>query len=203
MNDLDKALAEITTIRAQLARGEAFLGYGPATMAATAVLALLAATAQAWWLEDPVGQVTAYLALWTATAASAAGLIAAEAVTRSRRLHSGLAQAMIATAVEQFLPAAAAGVLLTAVLLRFAPDTLWMLPGLWQIVFSLGVFSSCRGLPRPIFAVGIWYLVAGLAVLAWAQGEQALAPWAMGVPFTVGQLLLAAILQWSARRDER
>jgi len=29
-----------------------------------------------------------------------------------------------------------------------------MLPGLWQIVFSLGVFSSCRFLPRPMLAAG-------------------------------------------------
>ena len=28
--------------------------------------------------------------------------------------------------------------------LLFAPDNLWMLPGLWQILFSLGVFASCR-----------------------------------------------------------
>ena len=47
MRDLDKALADITAIRAQMARGTEFQGYGPITVAATGVLALAAAGAQA------------------------------------------------------------------------------------------------------------------------------------------------------------
>jgi hypothetical protein len=41
MRDLDKALADIFTIRSQIAAGTAFRGYGPATVAATGGLALL------------------------------------------------------------------------------------------------------------------------------------------------------------------
>ena len=40
-----------------------------------------------------------------------------------------------------------------------------MLPGMWQIIFSLGVFSSCRFLPRPMIAAGLWYLLTGLVAL--------------------------------------
>lgn len=195
MNDLDKALAEISAIRSQMARGAEFHGFGPATLAMTGILALLAAAAQSLWLGDPARDIASYLVLWMGTAAVSLALIGVEAVTRSRRVHSGLAQEMLAAAVEQFLPSAAAGVLLTAVLLCFAPASLSLLPGLWQIVFSLGVFASCRFLPRQIFAVGVWYLVTGLFCLALAGGDQAFSPWAMGVPYGVGQLLIAAILQ--------
>src|SRR5258708_12195140 len=80
----------------------------------------------------------------------------------SRRIHSGLADAMIHAATEQFIPAGVAGALLTFVLFRYAPQSLWMLPGLWQIVFSLGIFASCRSLPRPMFAACAWYLAAAL-----------------------------------------
>src|SRR5262249_31537200 len=197
MSDLDKALAEIGQIRSQIARGTEFRGYGPSTVAATGVLALIAALGQAQLIDDPVGRIAAYLALWVATAAASAIIIAVEAVTRSRRIHSGLAQEMIQSAVEQFLPALVAGVLLTAVLLRFAPETVWMLPGLWQIMFGLGVFASCRFLPRPMFAVGVWYLAAGLACLAIESLHQSLSPWSMGIPFGVGQLLVAFILQYN------
>ncbi len=202
MHDLDKALAEITAIRTQIARGKEFHGYGPATLAATGVLAMLAAAVQAAWLADPAGDFGAYLALWTAVAAISVILIGIEMITRSRRVHSGLAEEMIWTAVEQFLPAAAAGVLLTAIILHFVPESLWMLPGLWQIVFSLGVFASGRFLPRPIFVAGAWYLGTGLACLVFARGAHAFSPWAMGVPYGMGQLLIAAILQRSlGRRD--
>jgi hypothetical protein len=194
VKDLDEALTEITAIRHQMARSAEFRGYGPATLAATGVFAALAAGAQALWLKHPETDVASYLTLWVTTAALSAALIGFEMVGRSRRVHTGLAEEMIATAVEQFLPAAAAATLLTAVLYLFAPSNLWMLPGLWQILFSLGVFASCRFLPRSIFAVGVWYLTTGLACLAFASGERAFSPWAMGVPYGVGQLLSAALV---------
>ena len=86
--------------------------------------------------------------------------------------------------------------MLAVVLIRCAPQNLWMLPGLWQVVFSLGVFASCRFLPRQMFAVGVWYLAAGLFCLAAGSTSRALSPWMMGIPFGVGQLLVAAVLQF-------
>ena len=202
VKDLDQALTEITAIRHQMARSAEFRGYGPATLAATGVFAALAAAAQALWLEHPESDVASYLTLWLATAALSGTLIGVEMVARSRRVHTGLAEEMIATAVEQFLPAAAAGTLVTAVLFLFAPDNLWMLPGLWQILFSLGVFASCRFLPRSIFAVGVWYLTTGLACLAFASGARAFSPWAMGLPYAVGQLLSAALVLQDSTEEE-
>jgi|SRR5271165_5256869 len=195
MIDLDKALADITAIRNQMARGAEFRGYGPMTVAATGLLAFLAAGIQALWIADPASNVFAYLVLWIATAAISVILIGTETVTRSRRIHSDLADEMIYAAAEQFVPAGVTGALLTVVLFRFAPQCLWMLPGLWQIVFSLGFFSACRSLPRPMFAVGVWYLGTGLSSLAFTGESYAFSPWAMAGSFGIGQLLMAVILQ--------
>jgi hypothetical protein len=197
MNDLNKALADITAIRIQMARGAEFRGYGPVTVAATGLLAVIAAVIQARWLPDPAADAFSYVALWTATAAISVALVGAEMVARSRRIHSGLADEMIHAATEQFIPAGVAGALLTFVLIRFAPESLWMLPGLWQVIFSLGFLASCRSLPRSMYAVGVWYLAAGLTCLALAGGAHSLSPWAMAVPFGIGQLLMAVILYQS------
>jgi hypothetical protein len=194
MEELDRALADITAIRSQLARGTQFRGYGPMTVAATGFVAMGAAALQALWLPDPESALLEYVGIWVATAAISTFLIGVEMVARSRRIHSGLADEMIHAATEQFVPAGVAGALLTFVLFRFAPQSLWMLPGLWQIVFSLGIFASCRSLPRPMFAAGVWYLAAGLASLAWANGVNAYSPWAMAVPYGIGQLFIAAVL---------
>jgi hypothetical protein len=202
MEELDRALADITAIRSQLARGTEFRGYGPVTVAATGFVAVGAAGIQALWLPDPAADLFAYVVIWVATAAISIVLIGIEMVARSRRIHSGLADAMIHAATEQFTPAGVAGALLTFVLFRFAPQSLWMLPGLWQIIFSLGIFASCRSLPRPMFGAGIWYLAAGLAGLAFANGAHAYSPWAMAVPFAVGQLLIAAVLYWSVGESD-
>src|SRR5882724_4229499 len=142
MKDLERALADITAIRSQMARGTQFRGYGPVTVAATGLLSLLSAALQALYLPAPAQSPLGYLALWAGMAAVAVVLTAAEMVARTRRVHGGLADEMLYQAVEQYIPAGVAGTLITVVLYRYAGEALWMLPGLWQIIFSLGVFAS-------------------------------------------------------------
>ena len=203
MHDLNKALGDINSIRRQVAHSTEFRGYGPATLASTGVLAVGAAGAQALWLPDPAHHILAYLGIWVWIAVLSAALIGIQMNARTRRIHSGLADEMIGMAVEQFLPSACAGALITVVLVRSVPGAAWMLPGLWQIILSLGVFSSCRFLPRGVAAVGAWYLLTGLTCIALAD-NRALSPWAMGIPFAGGQLLVAAIMFYAAQeaRDE-
>jgi hypothetical protein len=198
MRDLDKALADILAIRSQIAAGTAFRGYGPAAVAATGGLALLTAILQYLWLDDPTGHPMEFLGGWAAAALVSGGMIWTEMQARSRRHHSGLADAMVLQAVEQFLPAGAAGVLLAAMLWKFAPEALWMLPGLWQLLVSLGVFASVRSLPRTVAFAGAWYFVAGFGCLLLASQTHALSPWTMGLPFVIGQLLMAAILHFAS-----
>ncbi|HEY0760698.1 MAG TPA: hypothetical protein VGD59_15730 [Acidisarcina sp.] len=198
MNDLDKALGDIGSIRRQVAHSTEFRGYGPATLAATGGLAAAAATAQAFWAPNVTEHIQAYLSIWLATAIVSAAMIGAQMYTRTRRIHSGLADEMIRMAAVQFLPSAGAGALMTLVLVRYVPSALWMLPGTWQVIFSLGVFASCRFLPGPMAAAGAWYLMTGLGCIALGDGR-ALSPWAMGIPYGAGQLLVAGVLFFNAQ----
>jgi hypothetical protein len=200
MSDLRRALAEIEAIRGQVARATQFRGYGPATLAATGLLAAIAAVTQAVYIPDAAARPGAYLRLWVGTATVSLALIVLEALSRARRAHSTLSLPMLRCAGEEFLPALAAGALLTIVMARGPAADLWLMPGLWQVIFSLGVFASCRLLPRPMLAVGLWYLSSGLLLLARGNDGFALSPWAMGVPFGVGQVLVAAIL-WLGYRE--
>ena len=72
-----------------------------------------------------------------------------------------------------------------------------MLPGLWQILTSLGVFASVRSLPRTVALAGAFYFLAGFAVLLLGSVSHALSPWTMGLPFAVGQALMAGILYFA------
>ena len=70
-----------------------------------------------------------------------------------------------------------AGGLLTFVLLHQAPQCLWMLPGLWCVFFSLGVFASYRLLPRATFWVAF---TTWRPVLCLMLGPARLRPVALG-----------------------
>ena len=200
IHPLDKALGDISSIRRQVARTTEFHGYGAATLAATSVFAILAAVAQAFLVPDPANHIGTYLRIWYATAIVSATLIGMQTLARTRRIHSGLADEMILMAVEQFLPSIGAGAFLSIVLVRYVPGSAWMLPGLWQITYSLGVFASCRFLPRPMAAAGVWYLLTGLTCIGLGDAR-ALTPWAMGIAYGVGQLLVAAVLLWGSKED--
>jgi hypothetical protein len=199
MSNLNEALAEISAIRSQIARETEFRGYGPASVAASGIIALLVAMLQSLWLRGSTHDFRAYLAIWIATAAISLILSGVETVLRARRVHSSFANDMIYQAAEQFLPALAAGLLLTIVVVHFAAHSVWMLPGLWQVMFSLGIFASRRFLPRQMVLVGMWYLAVGLICLAFSAENGTFSPWAMGIPFGVGQLMVAAVLQYGYR----
>ena len=55
---------------------------------------------------------------------------------------------MTMLAVDQFVPCLVAGALVTYAIGKFAGDIVWIMPGLWAVLFSLGVFASRRFLPR-------------------------------------------------------
>jgi hypothetical protein len=198
--EVHEALQQIDAIRAQVARTEIFRGYKAATIGATGVLGLIAAALQSVWISEPASQVGRYLQLWIGVAALSIAIVATELIARWLRTDSPLERGKTQRAVEQFLPCIVAGGALTAVIMAFAPDSAALLPGLWAIVFSLGVFASWRQLPPPALAVAFYYLAAGIASLAWARGPHALSPWAMAGSFGVGQLLTAVILYSTLER---
>ena len=199
--ELREALTQITEIRLQLARTEVFRGYRAMPVAFSGVVALLAGVIQAATIADPVTQVGAYLSLWIGAAVVSGAAAGLEMMVRARNATSPMTREMTWLALEQFCPSLVAGALLTIVLVRAAPEAAWMLPGLWQVVYSLGIFASCRLLPRPTFWVAAFYLVSGLVVLATARGDASLSPWAMALPFGAGQLLAAAVLYSTLERD--
>ena len=199
--ELREALSQIAEIRARVAATERFRGYRAAPVALTGLLAVLVAAVQPTLVPNPPADPLGYLAVWLTTAVVAAVVAGSGIWLRHRTNTDRVAKQLTWLAVGQFAPCLAAGALVTAVIVRCCPDNVALLPGLWQVFFSLGVFASCRLLPRAVVWVGVFYLLAGVVNLTLATGPAALSRWAMGVPFGVGQLLTAAVLYWNLERD--
>jgi hypothetical protein len=94
----------------------------------------------------------------------------------------------------QLAPTFVAGALLTGAALNsdHAPILIPYLPGLWSLIFALGVFACRPYLPRATFGLGCYYLVTAGTLFAFAPAS--LQPWAMGFTFGIGQLLAAGIV---------
>jgi hypothetical protein len=198
--DLRDALAQISEIRQQVARSETFRGYKALPVAFSGLLAFAAGIYQAWLMPEPAEDLTTYFRLWVGAALLALLVTGVAILLHCRQAISPLRRQTTLLALGQFTPCLVAGGLLLFVFSNQAAQCLYLLPGLWSMLFGLGVFASWRLLPGAIFWVGVFYVSAGCFVLAWAQGEHAFAPWAMAGPFGAGQLLTAGILYWSLER---
>jgi hypothetical protein len=198
--ELREALSQISDIRRQMARSEVFRGYRSMTVGFSALLGFSAAAIQPWWVASPELELGRYLCLWLSVAAASLIVAGTEMWWRARGVGAGMAREMTLLAVEQFLPCIVVGTLLTFCIYRTAPQVAWMLPGLWSLVFGLGVFASYRLLPRQVFWVGLYYVLCGCGCLLWGQGENALSAWQMAISFGGGQLFAAATLYWTLER---
>jgi len=194
MQNIEKALGGIADIRNQIALGRMFRGFGPAVIALTGLFALMLTAAQLIWPQKLAASDVALLGWWMFVAVLSVALIGIEMFALSRRYHGGLAGSMITNAVQTFLPIGAAGAAIGLIILINKPNLAWLLPGLWQILISMGVFSSLKFLPKPVAVAGIWYFLAGTIVLLLGSNGMALTPLAMGVPFAIGQVLMASLL---------
>jgi hypothetical protein len=189
--DLDHAVNQIDAIWQQVSHSSTFRGYRARSVAATGLLGISAAFAQAIWLPNPTNNIDAYLWLWiTVASLSSLGVL----IELSLRYYRSTSRLSTIRAIEKFAPCLIVGAVVTWALGEVAVESLWLLPGLWSLLFALGVFASARSVAPGVTFVGVYYTIAGICCLLWARGEHAFSPWAMAAAFGGGQLLMAVIL---------
>ena len=196
--DLRDALGQIEEIRLRLHGSELFRGYRAGPVAFSGLLAGAAALLQPVLIPDPARHLSVYLGLWITVAAISIGTAGVSIVLRDRWAGPSPTRAVTRRAVGQLLPCLVIGGLVTAVIAARQPESAGLLPGLWQLLLGLGLFASARHLPRAAAGVAVFYVGTGLAVLA--NADRGLSPWAMGLPFGLGQLLAAGVLYWNLER---
>ncbi len=195
--DLSRALGQLADIHQQIAKGEVYRGYRSVPVAASGVIGLVAAWAQAPALGevDPVG----FVEYWSAVAACAALVGVSEIIynyVRDERAERRRTRQV----VGQFLPSLVAGAIVSASFVRLSTGLVPLLPGLWAICFGIGIFASRPYLPRASGWVALFYYAAGVGLLWMANSTIPLHAWWVGGTFGVGQLLAAFVLFWNLER---
>jgi hypothetical protein len=192
---LDRALAQLSEIHAQVLHSAIYRGYSARTCLLTAALALAGAAVQG--AVFPQLAPEGFALYWSGLALSCASLFVLDVLRGRGACAESFGRTL--TVVSQLLPALLVGAALPWVLLRLGPDGSALLPGLWAAVFGLGVLASRPYLPRAIGWVGLFYLLAGGVLLGSAQ-PGAPSPWSVGMVFAIGQVGAAAVLWFQLER---
>ena len=182
--DVEDALRRVADIHAQVARSSFFRGYRAEIAVGQAILAF--GTASVEWIYWAALDAQGHATIWLAVALACALASLVDLALRRRSLP----RASTRLAALQLTPALAVGLALAPLLW----DRAELLPGIWTMLFGVGLLSSAPYLPGHIRLLGLFYLAAG-AVMAHAAGIGLSSPWPMGLTFCGGQLVAAAILR--------
>jgi hypothetical protein len=156
-------------------------GIGGMLMGSTALAAAWAASGQ--------GHGPVWLSIWLGEAlvALAIGIVGAE--LKSRRARQTLLSGPARKFVAGFAPAMLAGGLLTGVLYR--PETSWMLPGIWMLLYGAGVVSGGGASVRVVPLMGACFMAMGALalLLPGISGDALLAATFGGIHIVFGTII--------------
>ena len=196
--EISQALERIGLIHEHMAKGEMFRGYRSLPMALSGLGGIAAALLQPRFVAS-VADAQGFVRYWV-VAGIACMLIAASEILWNYAVRADARTRRCTRLVTGLMvPCLLAG---TGVTIALSRDlfTVALLPGLWAVLFSLGVFSTRPYQPRATGWVGLWYMCAGIFLLADYAAPSALSGWRVGGVFGVGQLASALVLFWNLER---
>ena len=200
--DVPQALERIEEIHAQLAKGEVFRGYRPVPVAMAGAIGLVAGWVQPRLL--PAGDDgKAFLWYWLSVAALNLALIGGVIGAGYWRVPDPFARRHTRQVVGQFVPCMAAGAAISLTLPALDPGLVRLLPGIWALLLGLGIFASRPYLARATGWVGLFFVFAGTALLAFPTPELAGLGARNGAVFGLGLLAAAVVLHLDIPRSER
>lgn len=195
--DVSRALEQLNEIQHHLGRSEIYRGYRSKTLGLMGLVGLLASGVLqfGWSGAAPIERI----GFWVAVAAVNLAIAAWEILGDYGNLKTDHQKQITKRTVGQFLPTLASGLLLTLVFASRG-ENLELLPGIWSVMFSLGIFASRPYLPRGVGWVGAYFLVAGALLLGFS-GSALEQPWYMGGVFGGGQIMLAYVMYQNLERE--
>lgn len=197
---IDEALEQIEEIHKQVHRSELYRGYRSILIAGMGAVALVAALLQARFVEP--GHPLSFVYFWVAVATANFVLPMGQILFQYFAQETALERRKTRMAVGQFLPCVLAGAFLTFAVCKTDLGFIVFLPGLWSILFGMGVYASRPFLPGAIHWMAAFFFLAGLVLLALVPSAQSLSPWGMGLTFGLGLELGAFILYFNLERKK-
>jgi hypothetical protein len=194
---VSRALEQISEIHGHLARTHVYRGWRPVPCALSGAIGMAGVV---WQLVvEPPATAWAFVIAWSIVAAVAIVVGCAEIAwhyTRASVSERHRARHVFAQAV----PAVVAAIIITVVLINTNPALVMLLPGVWALMFGVGMFAARPFVPSGSGWVALYYWLAGIVVLSVHAAGPMPSPWAVGGVFGVGQTLAALVLWKEERR---
>jgi hypothetical protein len=200
VTDVSRALEQLDEIHSRIARSNVYRGWRSLPVALSGLAGLAAA-----WMQPAsatgVVEPRAWVVYWLGTATAAFGIGCAHLLWHYLKEESTTAKRRTEEVLSQFLPSLAAAAIITVGVMRLDAARAGLLPGIWAVCFSLGVFAARPFLPTAATLIAMYYAAAAVVLLWSAHALNAQSGWLVGGVFAAGQFMAAAVLYWSLERS--
>lgn len=197
--EIDKALNQLSEIHRHLSKSEVYRGINPIALTAAGVMALLAGCIQYFYFSDMSPRI--FVIYWGSVAfiniVVALCFIGYNFIYRENRFD----RRKTLNTIGQFFPVIIAGFIITLAISATNKSGISYLPGIWAILFGLGIFSVRPYLDKQFIWVAVFFFIAGCKLLIMAVDNSSLSPWGMSITFSVGMIISSVILYWFDERD--
>lgn len=201
MTRLTDALSCLADIHAHLAKGEVYRGLESRPVLWSGLLGLSAAIAQP--ILFPIVDARLFVYYWLVVAGAAALIGISGAVLSYYLDDDSIARRRARIVAGQFTPCVAAGVFIPLAMLSILDQTVGLLPGLWAVLYAMGLFAARPYLPHHIGWVALYFLVAGTLLIQILPRDAVPSPWYIAGVFSVGQGALAYVLHRNTLREQQ
>jgi len=199
--ELKTALNQLANIHAQLSKTQVYQGIRALPVALSGLSALLGALLQQVYFYPQLA--TDFVLFWVILAVLNLMCMAAFIGYRHYQQGSHWEYHQMHEILMQFIPTLLVGGLITLIFYTQIPTALIYLPGLWSLVFALGIFSCRPYFPYRAYVPANYYLLVGSGLLWFSPHFSQPQAWMMALSFGGGQLLVAFILYWDSQRHEK
>jgi hypothetical protein len=199
MTRLTDALSCLADIHAHLAKGEVYRGIESRPVLWSGLIGITAAFAQP--VICPLVDARLFVLYWLLVAGLAAMVGISGAVLKYFLEDDSVSRRRAHIVAGQFAPCVAAGFFLPLALLNVLDQTVGLLPGLWAMLYALGLFAARPYLPRHIGWVALYFLLAGTLLVTLLNREEVPSPWHVAGVFSLGQMALAYVLHRNTLRE--
>lgn len=201
---LRDALSDLKEIRAQLDRTTEFRGFRSMAVGLSGIMATAGAIVQLNWQDHWNGTLGEFLTVWLIVATCSIFAMGIEIWIRSIQSPTRLTWKTYRNLIIQIAPSLFVGAVMTAAI-AFSVRAAWMLPGIWALIYSLGLFACRQHLPRLTVWAAMYFMVGGTLCLGHSflfreLASPQLSAWHMVILFGGGQFLLGWILYWTLER---
>lgn len=173
------------------------------TVGLSAAFVVAGGCLQRIWIEHPEQQPLLFLKIWVGVAFLSAVTCTAEMLIRNRISGNPITWKLHRSLISKTMPAILVGSVVTiaTVNANVGQETMIrFLPGLWAMIYGLGLWACGSSLPRAAHLATIYFLIGGAIGMLVATNAEAMNPSMMVLLFGVGQMLLAVILFWKIER---